>query len=64
MNISYELTDNQQKEYDEWVGHCGAYAGAIGGRVSITFTPTSLGDCVEANCMCGEKLDLTEVDDW
>ena len=62
--MKFELTEEQFKKYAEWYHHCDAYAGAIGGRVSITFTPTGLGTCVTANCICGEKLELTEVDDW
>lgn len=60
----FELTDDQEKKLAEWSGHCKTYAGAIGGRITISFTPTGLGTCVWAECICGEKLDLTEVDDW
>lgn len=60
----FQLTENQIKKYKEWKDHCDTYAGAIGGRHSFVFTPTGLGECVEVRCICGEKINLTEVDDW
>ena len=40
------------------------YAGAIGGRLTYCFTPTGLGTIIEVKCLCGETLDLTDVDAW
>ena len=28
---------------------------AIGGKLTISFTPTSIGTFIEVNCICGEK---------
>ena len=41
-----------------------SYAGAIGGRLSVTFAPTSLGTIVEAKCACCETavVNLTDYD--
>ncbi len=35
-------------------------AGAIGGRFSYTFVPTSIGIFAKCKCTCGEELDITE----
>jgi len=40
------------------------YVGAIGGAITYCFTPTGLGDCVEAQCACGEKINVTAYDEW
>ena len=36
--------------------------GAIGGRLTYSFTPTSLGTITTVKCACGEKCDLTDYD--
>lgn len=38
--------------------------GAIGGRISYIFTPTSLGVLTKIKCACGEQIDITDVSDW
>ena len=40
------------------------YVGAIGGAITYMFTPTGLGICVEAQCACGEKINVTDYDEW
>jgi len=40
------------------------YVGAIGGAITFCFTPTGLGDCVEAQCACGEKINVTDYEEW
>ena len=41
------------------------YAGAIGGRLTYSFTPTGLGTIVVVKCgLTDEELDLTEYDLW
>lgn len=62
--MKFGLTTDQQKQLKDWHNDCEADAGAIGGRVSYTFTPTGLGMCIKAQCMCGEEIDLTDVADW
>lgn len=71
--MKFELSKSQLKQVKEWddskSGHKCAYkpehgakkyCGAIGGHLSYTFTPTSIGDVIEVNCGCGAKLDITE----
>lgn len=36
------------------------YAGAIGGRLTYSFTPTGLGTVVRVKCACDEEIDLTD----
>jgi hypothetical protein len=38
--------------------------GAIGGRISYQFTPTSLGLIAVIKCTCGEKCDVSNYDEW
>lgn len=39
------------------------YGGAIGGDLTYSFTPTSLGLVTEVECY-GKKLNLTNYEDW
>jgi len=64
MTIQFEIEGKQATKYLKWqLKHrkCDRKAGAVGGAVSITFTPTGIGMLTEASCgICGKKLDLTE----
>ena len=40
------------------------YVGAIGGALEYCFTPTGIGITCIIKCACGEKLDLTDYEDW
>lgn len=35
--------------------------GAIGGRITYSFTPTSIGTIVTVTCACGHEMDCTGV---
>lgn len=37
-------------------------SGAIGGRLTFSFTPTSLFTRVDVECACGGEVDLTDYD--
>lgn len=76
----FEITEDDLKKIAVWddlkTGHkCSIkpdstfspnykYVGAIGGHLSITFCPNSIGMSTVVNCSCGEKLDLTDVSQW
>ncbi len=65
----FNLTKEQQEQLAVWEHkHKDActmkYFGAIGGRYTYSFTPTSLGVVFTVECSCGEKKDLTEYDSW
>jgi hypothetical protein len=36
--------------------------GAIGGRLTYCFTPTSLGTITKVQCACGQSVDVTDYD--
>ncbi len=64
--MKFELTPEQAQEYNTWDHFhcCNEDAGTIGGKVSFKFTPTGLGVCVQAMCICGAVLDLTDSENW
>ena len=57
--LTFTLDDEQETKLEEWSHHCTTY-----GRITITFTNTGLGQIAEAECICGEKLSLTDFEDW
>lgn len=38
--------------------------GACGGRLTYSFTPTSLGVVTKIKCACGEEVDVSDYDEW
>ena len=57
------ITNKECKEIDKWISnhikqkhHGNSYAGAIGGRFTYQFIPTSIGTVGEIICSCGEKF--------
>jgi hypothetical protein len=41
-----------------------AYEGAIGGKTTFCFTPTSLGVILKVKCACGTEKDFTDYGSW
>lgn len=39
-------------------------SGAIGGRISYHFTPTSIGLGVRVSCACGSEENVTDYESW
>lgn len=64
----FELDEEQQEKFKEWnmSHHCELkeYSGAIGGRLTFSFTPTSLGLITKVSCGCGEEINLTDFEEW
>lgn len=73
----FTLDHDQQKKIEEWrkTHECKLrssdhgmkdeiYVGAIGGAITYCFTPTGMGNCVEAHCACGKKINVTDYEDW
>ena len=59
----FELCSEEIKKLNEWDKHeCTVKnnQGAIGGRLTFFFTPTSLGTIIKVKCGCGEEIDLTD----
>ena len=65
MARTFELTDEQEKKYNEWRKSKGEiYVGAIGGAYEFCFIPTGLGDILKVKCVDGTELNLTDFNDW
>ena len=67
--MEFKLNEKDSEKIKTWFeehscefSRQGAYLGAIGGRITYLFTPTSLGTVVKVRCACGEEIDITEYD--
>lgn len=61
-DYTFKLTDGQYEKLEKWfysIYPKGTYHGTIGGALSITIIPTSIGEVVKA-VVGGQVLDLTE----
>jgi hypothetical protein len=65
--INFTLNPNEVDEYDKFIEEhkkCKCSA-TIGGKISIIFTPTGLGDAKSVKCnVCGEEREITDVSNW
>ena len=62
--IHEELTEKQQKMYDEWLSHIKAIYGEYG-TFTWKITPTGIGSGVVVySHHTRTELDLTDVDSW
>lgn len=70
--MMFQLNDNEQ---DQLKKHLAKHdkkcefansmnQGAIGGRLTYMFTPTSLGMITKVKCACGKVFNLTDVSEW
>ena len=58
--MNFYLDKDQEQQLDEWIKTLPPIAQtAIGGRLTFSFTPTSIGDIVTVEDASGKKLDLT-----
>lgn len=61
----FRVDKEQKKAAREWtkehldICEVGTYIGAIGGRFSYIFTPTSLGVICTVRCVCGDQFDFS-----
>ena len=68
--MTFSLDDSKRsplakwlKEHDETCRYAALMKqGAIGGRLTYSFTPTHLGVIVKVQCSCGEECDVTDYD--
>lgn len=72
MSVAFHLDADQVAKRDAWLdehqkktGHVTAYAGAIGGTFTYSFTPTSIGVVAKIQCgFCKEACDLSDYENW
>jgi len=62
--ISFELTEEQEKTLNEWKAAQEFPSATIGGAYTYKFTPTGLGTVIVVRCVNGNKIDLTDYDNW
>lgn len=66
----FTITENEAGNLNNWIEEHDKKCpftdpmkqGAIGGRFTYSFTPTSLGQITKIKCACGEEKDVTEYD--
>lgn len=64
FSLSFELSDKQQKEFDEWKAALKKIYGEYG-SFEWTIIPTGIGDgLVVYSKLANAKLDLTDMDSW
>lgn len=67
---SFEIHPDEHQLFVKWdeehkpVCPLKGNVGAIGGRLTFRFTPTGLGPITSVKCACGEKITLTNFEDW
>ncbi len=68
----FGLGKEEAKNLDKWLKEhdktCTFILGdtfpASGGRMTYCFTPTGLGVCTIAKCICGEEKNITNFEGW
>lgn len=73
----FHLDDAELEALSKWIAEhnkvCPFYddgttisskSGAIGGRLTYAFTPTSIGLVSKIECACGGKTDVTDYGSW
>lgn len=53
-----------KKQHEEEKHNGSSYAGAIGGRYTYEFTPTSIGTFKRLRCSCGDYFDYDDGSNW
>ena len=65
--MEFKLNETEVKEYTAFVDkHKSCKCSATtGGKISIIFTPTGLGDVIVVKCnKCGKEKDITDISNW
>ena len=64
----FHLNEEEAKlarEFEREHWHPKVNKGAIGGHISYTFTPTSLGNSIVMKCnICGQTKNITDYGSW
>lgn len=65
--ITFNLNDKEEQNYKEFCKKHKSceFSSTIGGKISIEFIPTGLGDVKIVKCkVCGKEKDITDIDCW
>jgi len=64
--IQFALSEKEEKLFRAWESNLpDAPTGAIGGRITFMFTPTSIGMVTKAkDCITDLEIDLTDYSEW
>lgn len=65
--LIFRLNPTEAQEYHDFCNKHKSceFSSTIGGKISVIFTPTGLGDIVVVKCnKCGEEKDITDVSNW
>ena len=65
--MEFKLNEKEEQNYKEFCNehrYCG-FSSAIGGKISVTFIPTGLGDVKIVKCKsCDKEKDITDISCW
>ena len=56
-----QVIEKWQKKHEQEAHNGSSYAGAIGGRYSYHFVPTSIGTSGTIRCSCGAEFEFQEI---
>ena len=70
--MEFQIDEKETKKLNDWLKEHNkkcvfkdpANQGAIGGRLTYSFTPTGLGCVIKITCACGENVDVTDYNAW
>lgn len=64
--MSFSISEQQLVKINNWIkGHEKLPVGAIGGRYTYCFTPTSLGVIITVkDILANQEIDVTDYKDW
>ena len=65
--LTFALNETEAQEYHDFCNKHRSceFSSTIGGKISVIFTPTGLGDIVVVKCnKCGEEKDITDISNW
>lgn len=68
----FRLNDDETKRFYRWLNEhdktcrysSPLNSGAIGGRLTYSFTPNGLGEIIRIKCACGKEVCVTNYEEW
>ncbi len=65
---NFDLSKKEEEAYNDWFQEhkqeCWLYKKGTPRLNTFSFTPTGIGCCVEVECSCGEKINVTDYESW